>query len=307
MDPITHTLFGASAAAAGLRRRSALATATLLIGANLPDIDILVVPFGYNLELRRGWTHGVLAMAVLPVLLWACMLAWHRWRRGRGPVGAAAGLEPGALLAIACLAVWSHPVLDFLNTYGVRLLMPFSDRWFYGDALFIVDPWVWLALGTAVWLGWRGRERLARGMVVSCAVYAVGMSALGRWSEALVARELAARGNPVARVLASPVPVDPTARRVIADLGDRYLYADVRPGRTPMVRVEDWAVATLHDHPTVLRAMPAPPIHGFLIWSRYPWFEILQDPRGTTVRVGDARYAERPGVGWATRAVRLPD
>ncbi len=30
--------------------------------------------------------------------------------------------------------------MDWLNSYGVRLLMPFSNRWFYGDALYIVDP-----------------------------------------------------------------------------------------------------------------------------------------------------------------------
>ena len=28
--------------------------------------------------------------------------------------------------------------------------MPFDDRWFYGDALFIVDPWLWLVLGLPV-------------------------------------------------------------------------------------------------------------------------------------------------------------
>ena len=28
--------------------------------------------------------------------------------------------------------------------------MPFDDRWFYGDAVFIIDPWVWLLVGTAV-------------------------------------------------------------------------------------------------------------------------------------------------------------
>jgi len=39
-----------------------------------------------------------------------------------------------------------------MNTYGVRLLMPFDGRWFYGDALFIVDPWIWLALGGALLL-----------------------------------------------------------------------------------------------------------------------------------------------------------
>ena len=48
----------------------------------------------------------------------------------------------------------SHPFLDWLNTYGVRLLMPFSERWFYGDALFIVDPFLWIVLGGAVMLAW---------------------------------------------------------------------------------------------------------------------------------------------------------
>ena len=32
-----------------------------------------------------------------------------------------------------------QPLLDWLNTYGVRFLMPFDGTWFYGDALFIID------------------------------------------------------------------------------------------------------------------------------------------------------------------------
>jgi inner membrane protein len=35
--------------------------------------------------------------------------------------------------------------------------MPFSERWFYGDSLFIVDPWLWLAVGGAAFLGARRR------------------------------------------------------------------------------------------------------------------------------------------------------
>ena len=37
--------------------------------------------------------------------------------------------------------------------------MPFSDRWFYGDTLFIVDPWLWLILGGAVMLAWTAHTR----------------------------------------------------------------------------------------------------------------------------------------------------
>jgi inner membrane protein len=48
--------------------------------------------------------------------------------------------------------VLSHPTLDWLNNYGMRWLMPFDGRWFYGDALFIIDPWVWLVLGGVLFL-----------------------------------------------------------------------------------------------------------------------------------------------------------
>ena len=71
MDNLAHTLAGAALAKAGLDRRTPLATPTLLIAANLPDVDVLSYlrdPL-FALTFRRGWTHGILAMAVLPVML----------------------------------------------------------------------------------------------------------------------------------------------------------------------------------------------------------------------------------------------
>jgi inner membrane protein len=166
MDPLAHTLAGAALAETRLARgpdgsRLPLATATLLMAANLPDVDVFSYVRGgdFALGFRRGWTHGVLAMVVLPLVLWGVLLAWQRWvRRPRGTPPAPAG----RLLLLAYVGVLSHPLLDWLNVYGVRLLMPFSGRWFYGDAVFIVDPWIWLVLGCAVYLArrphpWSGR------------------------------------------------------------------------------------------------------------------------------------------------------
>jgi len=64
MDPLAHTLLGATLAESGLKRRSRYATATLLIGANLPDIDAVANLWGADAALhsRRGVTHGVIAM-----------------------------------------------------------------------------------------------------------------------------------------------------------------------------------------------------------------------------------------------------
>ena len=154
MDPIAHTFAGAALAAAGLRRRTPLATAALVLGANAPDIDALsyVVAGSFeSLAFRRGWTHGVLALAVLPFLLTGLLLLWDRQvRRRRQPHAAPA--RAGPLLGLAALSVASHPLLDWLNNYGLRWLMPFDGRWFYGDALFIIDPWVWLLLGGVLFL-----------------------------------------------------------------------------------------------------------------------------------------------------------
>ncbi|HEY6065819.1 MAG TPA: metal-dependent hydrolase, partial [Thermoanaerobaculia bacterium] len=192
MDNLCHTLVGAALGEAGLARRKPLATATLLIGANLPDVDgftYLFLDSPTSLAFRRGWTHGVLAMAVLPALLAAAMVGWDqmvRRRRRRDKLPA----RFRALLLPAFASVLSHPLLDFLNTYGVRFLYPFSKRWFYGDTLFIVDIWVWIALSIGIVASrvLRRREnarpdrpaRLALAAVVAYVAIMMGTSFAGR-------------------------------------------------------------------------------------------------------------------------------
>ena len=53
----------------GLKRLTPLATATLVIGANLPDVDIVANAWGADISLllRRGCTHGVARDAGLAV------------------------------------------------------------------------------------------------------------------------------------------------------------------------------------------------------------------------------------------------
>lgn len=150
MDPLTHTFVGATLGKAGLERRTALAMPTLLIGANLPDVDVLALFGGddVGLAFRRGWTHGVPALILLPILLTLGMVLYDRRFRDRD----ARPIDARQLLLLSYISVWSHPALDWLNTYGIRLLMPFDGRWFYGDSLYIIDPWVWLALGGILFL-----------------------------------------------------------------------------------------------------------------------------------------------------------
>jgi inner membrane protein len=176
MDNLAHSLVGAWMAQVGLKRTTPLATATLVIGANLPDVDGFCSFAGDDtaLLLRRGWTHGVLALLVLPWMLAGAMVLWDRLvRRRRHPEKEPVRFR--ALLGLSFLSILSHPFFDWLNTYGVRVLMPFDGRWFYGDALFIIDPWVWLLAAASVVMA----DARARASIL-------GWSLLGAASTALI-------------------------------------------------------------------------------------------------------------------------
>ncbi|MDX1382411.1 MAG: metal-dependent hydrolase [Thermoanaerobaculia bacterium] len=149
VDPLAHSLFGAAMAKTRLGRDRALALPVALLAANVPDVDVLAYAQSADtaLWLRRGWTHGPLGLLLLPALVAGLVLLVARIR---GP--ARSSPDPRRLMLVAYLAAVSHPLLDWLNTYGVRLLMPFDERWYYGDALFIVDPWMWMLLGASVFL-----------------------------------------------------------------------------------------------------------------------------------------------------------
>ncbi|MEE2638607.1 MAG: metal-dependent hydrolase [Acidobacteriota bacterium] len=164
MDPLTHTLAGATLAQTRLGRGT-LATVTCVVGANLPDVDAATyfVDSDLALGVRRGWTHGALAMAVLPLLLAVIMSLIDRVRCQR--LATATPVPTIRFVLLSYVAVLTHPALDWLNTYGVRLLMPFDDRWFYGDAVFIIDPWLWLLLATTVVLAHSSTRMLVIGWI----------------------------------------------------------------------------------------------------------------------------------------------
>ncbi len=161
MDNLTHSLVGALIGQMGLKRKTGLAMPTLIIAANIPDIDAVATLLGgqQHLALRRGITHGPIAMLLLPLLLWAIMLWFDGWqaKRGKRP-DKRLPVHKGWLLALAYLGCLSHPLFDWFNSYGIRLLEPFSSQWFYGDTLFIIDIWIWAALIAGVWVSLR-RER----------------------------------------------------------------------------------------------------------------------------------------------------
>jgi inner membrane protein len=277
------------------------------VGANLPDVDVLAHLDGplADLAFRRGWTHGILALAVWPFVLTGAVILLDRvWRRARPSVPA---LQSREVLRLSAIAILSHPILDTLNTYGVRWLMPFSGRWFYGDTLFIVDPWLWLALGLGVLLS-RGRPGAARAGLALASAYAAVMVGVGVAARRVAANELRAMGGKVDQLLVSPMPVNPFTRRVVARQGEVYHTGNFHWLRRP------------HVDPASVRTYPAPrpgdpalraaeaTVAGrrFLGWARFPQVEVDSGAGHRVVHLIDLRYREQPGTGFATVAIPLP-
>ena len=331
MDPIAHTLLGATLAEAGLKKLSRYATPALVIGANLPDIDIAASLWGGDASLyfRRGWTHGILALIVLPLLLAGSLWAWDKWCK---PRTISPPLRLPILIGLCFLGVWSHPLLDWLNTYGVRLLMPFSDRWFYGDTLFIIDPWFWLITAAAIVLAYSHTRRavaswwvlagLSTVLVLTAdqvplTAQIVWLSGVGiialfrlRFSENLDPRHLARVSLAVLLVyIAGMYGIGRLAESRATASEPEALTAQANPlpgmplsHRIVLVHEKSYRViranGELIDLPRepadaiVRAALNSDSIKGFVHWMRFPYWEIQETPQGWLVTLRDLRYVD---------------
>jgi inner membrane protein len=164
LDNLTHSLVGVALAdlmlpAGASRVERRLFVGAGVIAANAPDLDILYTnitppPLGYLLH-HRGHTHtilGLIAIAAIFTLLWRLLPAVRRL----------AAADRVRLWMLAALGLASHVPLDAFNSYGTHPFHPFDRTWYYGDAVFIFEPWLWMLLAVAVgWNAWSRAGRLA--------------------------------------------------------------------------------------------------------------------------------------------------
>ncbi|HEY6972468.1 MAG TPA: metal-dependent hydrolase [Candidatus Angelobacter sp.] len=153
MDPVTHFLTGACLSRAGLNRTTGLATLTLVLASEAPDLDIVTL-FGGSvsyLEHHRGITHTFLGAPFIAAGTLGVVYGIHRLMlsRGRKPK-----LAPRwrLLYFYALFAVLLHIFMDFTNGYGVRPLAPFNWKWYSWDIVFIIDPILLAALLLALFV-----------------------------------------------------------------------------------------------------------------------------------------------------------
>jgi inner membrane protein len=192
--------------------------------------------------------------------------------------------------------------------------MPFSGEWFYADTLFIIDPWVWLALSLGVY--WSARREKAKrenqsrpaGLALALvALYAAGMGLSGAVASSILSREMTAHsGTSVQVAMAGPVPLNPLVRDFVVKQDGQYLSGSFRWLEQPHVDVSE--VLTFPSgrptHPAVTLAADSPLGRRFLGWARFPVFEIQPvDTNRFVVNIIDLRYAHAAGQGFGTVSI----
>jgi inner membrane protein len=295
VDNITHTLTGVALAQSGFARTSRGATAALVLGSNIPDVDLI---FGLQgaaayLQHHRDLSHSIVGGPLLALGLALCLRIALRGSRF-------VGLFLSALVGVA-----AHVAMDLATSYGTRVLSPFNTTFYAWDLVFIVDPIILVILGTTVILAHRpelGRRAASVGLGMILAYMGCRAALHAHALEEATAR---VPGGHVQRVAALPHPLDPRRWRVLADTGPTYWTGEVRlDGSAAPLERRDKLVETA----TVARVRAESEVAAiFLAFSRFPWLEVQQTAEGTAVTWRDLRFERRGRESFVTRVVVGPD
>lgn len=303
MDNISHSLTGLALAQTGLRRWSPAGTAILLISANAPDCDIVALTGGSlaYLEQHRGYTHTLLFLPLMGLL--SALLAAALFRQ-RLPWLRAWGL--------GCIGVASHLLLDWTNTYGIRLMLPFSSRWFHLDWNNLYDGFfLAVLLLSALWpllanlvSGEIGERRSNGRAIAIAALVAIGLFECGRAflhgrTVATLQSRIYDEQQPL-QAAALPDAFNPFRWQGVVETENAYITLPVSATGQP----EFSAAETFHKPPKepVLSALQKGQesfrfgayFARFPVWSLVP--VSIDNGRGVRVDMSDLRFGT-PGAG----------
>jgi inner membrane protein len=302
MDNITHSLTGLVLSRAGLNRYCPRAVLLLLLSANAPDIDIVALTGGSlrYLEMHRGYSHSVLGLPVMAALSVLVVAAIYRQR-----------LPWLKAWLLCCAGVASHLLLDWTNSYGVRLLLPFSSRWFHLDLNSLYDGWILAILAFGVlWapfsrmvsreIGSRTPTGMGSGVFALCllVLFDSGRAVL----HARAVGQLQTRlyeDAPAIQAAALPEPFSPLRWTGIVETERDYRSLDI----DALGQLQPQTAAIFYKPPVtpgLQRASATRPFRYFLYFARFPvWSEEeITSDSGPEKRLDltDLRFGT-PGVG----------
>lgn len=312
MEPVTHFLAGLTLARAGANRLAPAATAAIVLGSLLPDIDFV---FTYAarptfLHFEQGWAHSFAGAGVLGIL--GALPIWWRARRTK-----AQSPHLGLKLFLAVyVGLLGHLLLDWTTPFGVRFFWPFGT-WHALDWFARVDLWLLAALllGLAVPMLFRliseeigartsprGAQRGAWAALVLLLVFCAVRAYLHGEALALLDGQTY-RGRMPLRVAAFPTAVNPFHWRGIAETGVTLELVEANlAGPDRGVRIE-FSHYKPDPSPALEAAQTARVAQAFLGFARFPLAEVNPTPDGQRVVLRDLRFAQaaagrRHPVAW---------
>jgi inner membrane protein len=315
LEPITHFLTGACIGRAGPNRKTALATLTLTLAAEAPDLDVLGRFRGpaFAFAHHRGFTHSFLGTPICAAAVVAFVyLIWRlRGRKIKDP-----NLPPrwGLLFGYACLAGLSHILLDFTNNYGVRPFWPLSEKWYSWDIVFIVEPvmLVLLILGLVVPAllglvdreigvrkrGPRGRLAASLALVGVILMWSIRDYEHRRAVNALQSREYA--GVDPLRVSAYPTWINPFHWNGVVETPTFFALVPVNSLAPEIDPADEMEIRYKPEEtPVVLAAKRSYLGRVYLDWAQYPITEteeLSAPPGGYIVHFQDLRFLSVPSA-----------
>jgi len=308
LEPITHFLTGACLGRAGFNRKTALATATMTLAAEAPDLDVFGRFRGpvFGFAHHRGFTHSFLGLFLVSAVVVGFMYGVWRLRghKTRDP-----NLPPrwGLLFVFAYVAGLSHILLDFTNNYGVRPFWPLWEKWYSWDIVFIVEPLLLIALvlglivPSLVFLineeigarqkGPKGRWAARIALIAVALVWLVRDYEHRRALNALEARTY--QNADSLRVGAYPTWVNPFQWHGVVETKNFFVLApvdsstpEVGPGENMEIRYKP------EETPVTLAAKTSPLGRVYLDWAKFPITETEPMPDGSSVvRFEDLRFS----------------
>ena len=283
---------------AGLKTTTRKGLAALILGANMPDIDVFFGNAPWDpLAIHRGFTHGLVGgIVVMPPILAGLLWLLDRWQLSRGKAfKSGLPMRVPWLIALCYLGALTHPLLDMLTTYSVQLFSPFSNRWYHSDGLFIIDVWLWLLLAIAIGVSkrreqhgreWRRVPQVAIGVILAY----IGVNLLIT-QRANAAVHQWAGDRQVEALFASPPPVEFWKRGLVWREGHCYRRSRYDPA-SGLSAVTDCQPTNMDD-PLVREAIRRDPsLQKFLKWSILPQADVVREGCTARIAIGDARYGE---------------
>ncbi|MGE4231861.1 MAG: metal-dependent hydrolase [Bacteriovoracia bacterium] len=171
MDNLTHSLIGIVAAEAITKTQTKKKlhfplTVVSIFANNFPDLDFIYTPLmggrAASLGHHRGHTHTLLLSPIMAVL---SVFALFLFLRLRGKTEKFSKKEKLVLFLTALLGIFLHIFADSWNSYGVHPFWPFQNRWLYGDFIFIIEPFLWMAMLPFAY--WSLESRLAKNVILT--------------------------------------------------------------------------------------------------------------------------------------------